>query len=137
MRLLLNVIWVVLAGFWLFLAYLFAGVLSCLTIIGIPFGFASFRIALHALWPFGRVVVEQPGKGVGSTIGNVIWFVLGGWWLAILHIVTAVLLFITIIGIPLAIGNLKLINVCIRPFGRHVVPAGQAPAGPVVGGFER
>jgi uncharacterized membrane protein YccF (DUF307 family) len=121
MRLILNILWVVLAGFWLFLGYVFAGLLACLTIIGIPFGFASFRIGVYSLWPFGRTVVKQQGKGIGSTLGNIIWFILGGWWLALLHLLTGVLLFVTIIGIPLALGNFKLINVCIRPFGREIV----------------
>jgi uncharacterized membrane protein YccF (DUF307 family) len=128
MRLLLNIIWVVLAGFWLFLAYMLATVIAFVFIITIPFGVASFRIGLYSLWPFGRTVIPQPDKGAGSTIGNVIWFVLGGWWLALTHLVTGILLCITIIGIPLGIANFKLINVCLRPFGRRIVTIEEARA---------
>jgi uncharacterized membrane protein YccF (DUF307 family) len=125
-RLLLNVIWVVLAGFWLFLGYMVAALLACVFIITIPFGLAAFRIGIYSLWPFGRTVVEQPGKGAGSTIGNLIWFVLGGWWLGLAHLVTGLLLCLTIIGIPLGIANFKLINVCLRPFGRQIISLDDA-----------
>jgi uncharacterized membrane protein YccF (DUF307 family) len=128
MRLLLNIIWVVLAGFWLFLAYMLATVIAFVFIITIPFGVASFRIGLYSLWPFGRTVVPQEDKGTGSTIGNAIWFVLGGWWLALTHLVTGILLCFTIIGIPLGIANFKLINVCLRPFGRRIVTIEDACA---------
>jgi uncharacterized membrane protein YccF (DUF307 family) len=107
-RLLLNVVWLIFGGFWLFLGYVLAGVLLCIPIITIPWAIASFRIAAYALWPFGRTVVAKPSAGVGSFIGNVIWFVLAGWWLAIAHIVSAVALAITIIGIPLALAVLLL-----------------------------
>ena len=82
MRFVLNLLWLVLSGFWMFLAYMVAGVLWCITIIGIPFGLASFRIGFFALWPFGRTVVKKSGAGVGSAIGNVFWFILSGVWLA-------------------------------------------------------
>jgi uncharacterized membrane protein YccF (DUF307 family) len=80
MRLVLNLLWLVLSGFWMFIAYLVVGVLWCITIIGIPFGIASFRIGLFALWPFGRTIVKKPGAGAGSGIGNVLWFILSGIW---------------------------------------------------------
>jgi uncharacterized membrane protein YccF (DUF307 family) len=128
MRLLLNIIWVVLAGFWLFLAYMLATLIAFIFIITIPFGVASFRIGLYSLWPFGRTVIPQEDKGAGSTIGNVIWFVLGSWWLALAHLVTGILLCLTIIGIPLGIANFKLINVCLRPFGRRIVTIEEARA---------
>lgn len=126
MRLLVNIIWFVFAGFWLFVGYVFAALLCFVLIITIPFGVASLRIALFAVWPFGRTVVRQPGKGVGSTLGNVLWFVLGGWWLALLHLLTGVLLCVTVIGIPLGLANFKLINVSMRPFGREIVSVDDA-----------
>ena len=125
MRLVLNVLWLVLSGFWMFLAYLLVGVLWCITIIGIPFGIASFRIGAFALWPFGRTVVAKPGAGVGSGIGNVLWFVLSGIWLAIGHVVTWVLLCLTIIGIPLGLANFKLVPVSLFPLGKDIVPVGS------------
>jgi uncharacterized membrane protein YccF (DUF307 family) len=121
MRLVLNVIWVVLAGFWLFVGYMIAALIACIFIVTIPFAIASFRIGRYSLWPFGRTVVRQPGKGAGSTIGNIIWFVFGGWWLGLMHLVTGVLLCLTVVGIPLGIANFKLINACLRPFGREIV----------------
>jgi uncharacterized membrane protein YccF (DUF307 family) len=121
-RLLLNVVWLVLGGFWLFLGYVLAGVLLCLPIITIPWAIASFRIAGYALWPFGRTIVAKESAGVGSFVGNVIWLVLAGWWLAIAHLVSAVALAITIIGIPLALADLKLIPISLAPLGKDVVP---------------
>jgi uncharacterized membrane protein YccF (DUF307 family) len=120
-RLLLNVIWFVFAGFWLFIGYAFAALICFVLIITIPFGVASLRIAFYGVWPFGRAVVPQAGKGIGSSVGNVIWFIVAGWWLTILHVVTGVLLCLTIIGIPLGLANLKLITVGLRPFGREIV----------------
>jgi uncharacterized membrane protein YccF (DUF307 family) len=120
-RLLLNLIWLVFSGLWMFLAYLLVGAVCCLTIIGIPFGIACFRIAAFALWPFGRTIVRKPGAGVGSAIGNLIWIVLAGLWLAIGHLVTGVLLCVTIIGIPLGLANFKLIPVAFAPLGRDIV----------------
>jgi uncharacterized membrane protein YccF (DUF307 family) len=121
----LNVIWLILCGFWMFLGYLFAGLLLCITIIGIPFGLAAFRIGVYALWPFGYTVVERRDAGAPSCVGNVLWLVLAGWWLALGHIVTGIALFITIIGIPLAIANFKLIPVSLLPFGKEIVRTDQ------------
>ncbi|MYS31023.1 YccF domain-containing protein, partial [Streptomyces sp. SID7804] len=98
MKTLLNLIWLVFSGFWLFLGYMVAGLLLCVTIIGIPFGIAAFRIGVYALWPFGRTTVERQGAGAPSCIGNVLWLLLGGWWLALGHVVTGLLLCVTIIG---------------------------------------
>ena len=128
MRLVLNVLWLVLAGFWMCLGYLFVGLLWCITIIGIPFGIASFRIGLFALWPFGRTIVEKPGAGAGSAIGNVLWFIFSGIWLAIGHAVTGALLCITIIGIPLGLANFKLIPISLFPLGKDIVPADSVNA---------
>jgi uncharacterized membrane protein YccF (DUF307 family) len=123
MRLLLNVIWLVLAGFWMALAYVLAGLVCCVLIVTIPFGIASFRIANYALWPFGRTVVDRRDAGVASLIWNVLWILVAGWWLAIGHIVTGVALCLTIIGIPLGLANFKLIPVSLLPLGREIVPA--------------
>lgn len=123
MRFFLNLLWLILCGLWMFLAYLFVGVLWCITIIGIPFGVASFRIGSYALWPFGRTIVKKPGAGVGSGSGNIFWFILSGVWLAIGHAVTGALLCITVIGIPLGLANFKMIPISLFPLGRDIVTA--------------
>lgn len=120
MRLILNILWLVLSGFWLFLGYLAAGIVLCILILTIPWGIASFRIGLYALWPFGREIVAKPTAGVGSFLGNVVWVVLAGWWLALGHILTGLALCITIIGIPLGIANFKLVPVSLMPLGKEV-----------------
>lgn len=127
MRTLLNLVWLVLAGFWLAVGYVLAGVVACVFIVTIPFGIAAFRIAGYALWPFGRTVVAKPTAGAGSFVGNVVWFVVAGLWLAIGHVVTAAALAVTIIGIPLAVANLKLIPVSLAPLGKVVVDS-DSPA---------
>ncbi|MFI6322268.1 YccF domain-containing protein [Nonomuraea sp. NPDC050556] len=121
MRTILNVIWLIFAGIWLAMGYALAGVICCILIITIPFGIASFRIAAYALWPFGRTVVRDPDAGIMSTIGNIIWFVVAGVWLAIGHVITSIPLFISIIGIPLGIANLKMIPVSLLPLGARIV----------------
>jgi uncharacterized membrane protein YccF (DUF307 family) len=121
-RIVLNVIWLVLSGFWLFLGYLAAGVLLCVLIVTIPWGVASFRIGAYALWPFGRTVVAHPTSGTWSFLGNVVWVILAGWWLALAHIVSGVLLCLTIIGIPMAIADFKLVPVSLAPLGKEIVP---------------
>ncbi|WP_436737318.1 YccF domain-containing protein [Streptomyces sp. BBFR102] len=125
MKTLLNIIWLLLSGFWLFLGYLLAGVLLCITIIGIPFGIAAFRIGVYALWPFGYSAVERRDAGAPSCVGNVLWLLLAGWWLALGHIVTGIALCVSIIGIPLGIANFKLIPVSLTPLGREIVPTDQ------------
>ncbi|HEX6887180.1 MAG TPA: YccF domain-containing protein [Candidatus Nanopelagicales bacterium] len=125
MRTLLNIIWLVLSGFWMFLGYMAAGVLLCLLILTIPWGIASFRIGLYALWPFGRRVVSKPSAGVGSFLGNVVWVLLAGWWLALGHIVTGIAMCLTIIGIPLGIASFKLVPVSLVPLGKEIVDVGQ------------
>jgi uncharacterized membrane protein YccF (DUF307 family) len=121
----LNVIWLVLSGFWLFLGYVAAGLLLCVTIIGIPFGLAAFRIGVYALWPFGYTVADRRDAGGSSFIANILWLILAGWWLALGHIVTGIALCVTIIGIPLGIANFKLIPVSLMPFGKEIVRTGQ------------
>ncbi|GAA5110175.1 YccF domain-containing protein [Pseudonocardia adelaidensis] len=128
MRTVLNVIWLLLCGIWLAIGYVLAGVICCLLIVTIPFGLASFRIADFALWPFGRQLVRREDAGAPSTIGNIIWFIFAGWWLALAHLGTAVALAVTIIGIPLAWANLKLIPVSLVPLGRVIVPTDAARA---------
>ena len=121
MTTLLNLLWLVLAGFWLALGYVLAGLVMCVLIVTIPFGIASFRLASYVLWPFGRVVVPRPGAGVASLLGNILWFVLAGAWIAIGHIVTGFILCLTIIGIPFGIANFKLALVAIAPLGKEIV----------------
>lgn len=126
MRTLLNLIWLGLAGVWLALAYVLAGVVCCILIVTIPFGVASFRIAGFALWPFGRVAVRRGDAGAGSAIGNVIWFVVAGVWIAIAHAVTGLVQCLTIIGIPLGLANFKMIPISLLPLGRVIVPGDAA-----------
>ena len=121
MRLVLNVIWFVLAGLWMAIGYAFAALICFILIITIPFGIAALRIAVFALWPFGKTVVRRADAGVASSVGNVLWFLLCGWWLAIGHLVTGILLCLTIIGIPLGLANFKLIPVSLVPLGREIV----------------
>ncbi|WP_407344121.1 YccF domain-containing protein [Pengzhenrongella phosphoraccumulans] len=121
MRTLLNLIWLVLSGFWMAVGYALAGVICCLLIVTIPFGIASFRIANYVLWPFGRTVVEKPTAGIGSALGNVIWVIVAGIWLAIGHLTTGVALCLTIIGIPMGIASFKLIPVSLMPLGKEIV----------------
>ncbi|MBB4932123.1 uncharacterized membrane protein YccF (DUF307 family) [Lipingzhangella halophila] len=121
LRLLLNVIWLVVAGFWLALGYVLAGIICCVLVVTFPFGIASFRMANYALWPFGRELARKSGAGEGSTVLNVIWLIVAGWWLTIGHITTAVGLAVTIIGLPLAWASLKMIPVALAPFGNEIV----------------
>jgi uncharacterized membrane protein YccF (DUF307 family) len=121
MRTVLNILWLVLSGLWLAIGYFFMGVLLCILIITIPFGVACFRLAAFVLWPFGRAVVRKPEAGAPSTIANVIWFVLAGIWMAIAHVLLGILLCITIIGIPLGLGNFKLAAVALAPLGKDIV----------------
>jgi uncharacterized membrane protein YccF (DUF307 family) len=104
------------------LGYFLAALICFLLIVTIPFGFASLRIASYALWPFGRTIVDRPGAGDGALIGNIIWVLLFGIWLAIGHLVSAVTMAATIVGIPLALANLKLIPVSLMPLGKEIVP---------------
>ncbi|MEU0805653.1 YccF domain-containing protein [Streptomyces sp. NPDC005970] len=121
MKTILNLIWLVLSGFWLACAYVIAGLILFVTIIGIPFAFASWRIAGFALWPFGRTAVPRRDAGAPSCIGNVLWLVLAGWWLALGHVITGVILCVTIIGIPLGLANFKLIPISLTPLGHEIV----------------
>ena len=126
MRLILNVIWLVFAGLWTALGYALAALIMFILIITIPFGVAALRIGVFALWPFGKTVVRRADAGAGSAIGNVIWFVLAGWWLILMHLITGTILCLTIIGIPLGLANFKLIPVTLTPFGRDIVSIEEA-----------
>jgi uncharacterized membrane protein YccF (DUF307 family) len=121
-RLILNVIWVVLCGWWMAILYMLAGIICFVLIITIPFGIAAFRIAGFVLWPFGRQIEKRPESGVASLIGNIIWILLIGWWLAIGHLVSGITLCLTIIGIPLGLANFKIIPVSLLPLGVRIVP---------------
>ena len=121
MRLALNIIWLVLSGLWLAIGYAFAALICFICIITIPFGIAALRIAAYALWPFGSTVVKRADAGVASGVGNVLWVLLCGWWLALAHLFTGVLLCLTIIGIPLGLANFKLVPVAFLPLGREIV----------------
>ncbi|MGY4766214.1 YccF domain-containing protein [Kribbella sp. CWNU-51] len=125
MRTLLNLIWLVLAGFWLAVGYAIAGIICCVLIVTIPFGIAAFRIAGYTLWPFGRTMVDKPGAGGGALLGNLIWIVFAGWWLALGHLTTGIALCLTIIGIPLGVANFKLIPISLVPLGKEIVPTDQ------------
>jgi uncharacterized membrane protein YccF (DUF307 family) len=121
---LLNILWLLLCGIWMAMAYVLAGIICCILIITIPFGIASFRIAGYALWPFGRTVVRRSDAGAASAIGNLIWLIVAGIWLAIGHLVTGLLLCITIIAIPLGLANFKMIPISLLPLGREIVKTG-------------
>lgn len=120
-RTILNIIWVILAGWALFLGYVLAGILLCIPIVTIPWAIASFRLANYAIWPFGREVISRPTAGVGSFLGNVLWVILAGWWLAIGHIVSGVALCLTIIGIPMGIADFKMVPISLMPLGKEIV----------------
>lgn len=128
MRLVLNIIWLVLAGLWLAIGYVFAALICFVLIITIPFGVAALRIAAYTLWPFGATLVRRADAGVASAIGNVLWVLFCGWWLALAHIVAGLALCVTIIGIPLGIACLKLVPVSFWPLGREVVSVEEAEA---------
>jgi uncharacterized membrane protein YccF (DUF307 family) len=119
----LNVIWLVLCGLWMALAYVLAALVCFILIITIPFGIGAFRIANYVLWPFGRTIEPRRTAGAGALIGNIIWIVLFGWWLALGHLVTGVAMCLTIIGIPLGIASFKIIPITLVPLGVRIVPS--------------
>jgi len=122
LRLILNVIWLILEGLWMAIAYVLAGLVAFILIITIPFGIAAFRIAGYVLWPFGRTIDRRPEAGIASVIGNIIWIILFGWWLALGHLIGGVLLCLTIIGIPLGLASFKIIPITLVPLGVRIVP---------------
>ena len=125
MRLILNVIWLVLCGWWMAIAYVLAGLVCFVLIITIPFGIAAWRIAGYVLWPFGRTIVPRRNFGAGALIGNILWIILIGWWLAIGHLTSGIALCLTIIGIPLGLASFKLIPISLVPLGVEIVRTGQ------------
>jgi uncharacterized membrane protein YccF (DUF307 family) len=125
MRLILNLIWLILCGWWIAILYFLAGIVAFILIITIPFGIAAWRIANYALWPFGRSIVRRPSAGLGSLIGNIIWVILLGWELALGHLFAGILLCLTIIGIPLGLANFKLIPISLLPLGVEIVPSDE------------
>jgi uncharacterized membrane protein YccF (DUF307 family) len=131
MRAILNIIWLVFEGIWMAIAYFFVGVVCFILIITIPFGIASWRIANYVLWPFGRTIDRHPHAGVASLIGNIIWIVLFGWWLAIGHLVFGIAMCVTIIGIPLGLASFKIIPITLVPLGVRIVPSDRPFAGVV------
>ena len=125
MRLILNLIWLILCGWWMALLYALAGIIAFILIITIPFGIAAWRIAAYVLWPFGRSIVWRREAGVASIIGNIIWIILVGWWLALGHLTSGIALAITIIGIPLALADFKMIPISLIPLGVRIVPSDE------------
>ena len=133
--LLLNVLWIVFGGLYMAAGWLFAALIMVITIIGIPWARAAFNIASYALLPFGRMAVsraeflgtEDVGTGPFGLLGNIVWLVFAGWWLALGHLVTALLLAITIIGIPFAWAHLKLAGIALWPIGKMIVEADEVP----------
>jgi uncharacterized membrane protein YccF (DUF307 family) len=126
----LNLIWLVLEGIWMAIGYVLAGLVCFILIITIPFGIAAFRIAGYVLWPFGRTIERRQEAGVGSAIGNVLWILLFGWWLALGHLIAGVALCVTIIGIPLGIASFKIIPVTLVPLGVRIIPTSSRYARP-------
>ena len=122
MRLALNILWLVLSGLWMAIGWVLAGLLVCLTIVGIPFGVQAFKLAGYILWPFGRTLVPSASRSKSiSSFANVIWFLLAGWWLALGHVISGALLCLTIIGLPLGIANFKIAAAALVPFGKEIV----------------
>src|SRR4051795_13536615 len=121
MRFLLNVIWLVCCGIWMAIGYALAGIFAFALVVTIPFGIASFRMANYALWPFGRTVRRRSDAGGASALGNVLWFLLFGLWLAVGHAVAGALFCLTVIGVPLGVANFKMIPIALFPLGREIV----------------
>jgi uncharacterized membrane protein YccF (DUF307 family) len=127
LRLLLNILWLVCGGFFAGLAWLIAAVVMAITVIGLPWCFAAFRIALYTFLPFGQEVRSRPDAGVLSVLGNIVWFILAGWWLALGHLILSIGLALTIIGLPFAWAHLKLAGASLAPVGKEVVPRNAPP----------
>jgi len=128
MRLILNLIWLILCGWWMAILYVMAGIICFILfflIITIPFGIAAFRIASYVIWPFGRSIVVRRDAGIASLIGNIIWIILIGWWLALGHLTSGIALCLTIIGIPLGLADFKMIPISLIPLGVRIVPSDE------------
>ena len=120
-----NILWFVLCGVWLGIAYLVAGLLACVTIIGIPFAIQAFKLAGYVMWPFGRELLESPGARFSKGVMNVIWIIVGGLWLAIGHLLFGILLCVTILGIPFGLKNFSMAKLALFPFDYSVVRKGE------------
>lgn len=119
-----NIVWLLLAGLWLAIGYVIAGIVACIFIVTIPFGVQSFKLAAYCLWPFGRAVVDRPNADIAlGLVANVIWFLVAGWWLTLAHLAAAVLLAITVIGLPFALVSVRMAGLALAPFGKQIVPA--------------
>jgi uncharacterized membrane protein YccF (DUF307 family) len=135
LSLLLNLLWIVFGGLWMAVGWVIAAVLMAITIVGLPWTRAAFNIAVYTLLPFGQKAVsrveyygsEDVGTGPLGVLGNIVWLVLAGWWLALGHLITAILLAVTIVGIPFAWAHLKLAGIALWPIGKMIVPAEDAP----------
>ncbi|HMG78600.1 MAG TPA: YccF domain-containing protein [Xanthobacteraceae bacterium] len=131
LSLLLNILWIVFGGLWMALGWIVAAVIMAITIIGLPWARAAFNIASYALLPFGRKAISRAehlgthdiGTGPFGLVGNIVWLVLAGWWLALGHLLTAILWAVTIIGIPFAWAHLKLAGIALWPIGKTIVDA--------------
>lgn len=130
MRTIGNILWLVLAGFWLAIGYVLAGLLAFVLIVTIPFGIASFRLASFVIWPFGRTTNWRGDAGIWSVIGNVVWIIFFGWELALMHLAAGALLMITIIGIPFGVACWKMIPLSLLPLGREIVPISSVARDP-------
>jgi uncharacterized membrane protein YccF (DUF307 family) len=135
LQLLLNILWIAFGGIWMAAGWVIAALIMALTIIGLPWTFAAFKIAAYTLLPFGNKAVsrrewtgkEDLGTGVLGTLGNILWLILAGWWLALAHLVTAIMWAVTIIGIPFAWAHLKLAGIALWPIGKLIVPSDAVP----------
>jgi uncharacterized membrane protein YccF (DUF307 family) len=133
--LLLNLLWIACGGLWMAAGWLVAALVMAITIIGLPWAYAALNIAAYTLLPFGQKAVsradyfgrEDIGTGPLGAVGNIVWLVLAGWWLALGHLIIAILLAVTIIGIPFAWAHLKLAGLALWPIGKVIVPAEYAP----------
>jgi uncharacterized membrane protein YccF (DUF307 family) len=122
LRLILNLLWLIFgSGIVLAIAYGLAALICFVLIVTIPFGVASLRLAYYSLWPFGRTLVTKPSAGLASALANVVWVIVAGWWLALMHIAAGIAQCVTIIGIPFGIANFKLVPAAFWPLGREVV----------------
>ena len=136
MKTIANILWFILSGVWLGISYLLAGLLACLTIIGIPFGIQAFKLAGYVMWPFGRTLQESSGHRFSKGVMNVIWILVGGLWLALAHLLLGIVQCLTIIGIPFGIKNFSMAKLALFPFDFSVVDRDVDPApaesGPVL-----
>lgn len=121
MKTLGNIIWVIFGGFMIALEYFIAGFLMLITIIGIPFGIQAFKLGILALWPFGsKVTNDESSLGCLSFVMNIIWFIVGGFWITLTHLFWGILFSITIVGIPFGKQHFKLVHLALMPFGKKI-----------------